>query len=118
MGRVDEGGFLYLADRRSDMILSGGRNIYPAQVEAALDEHPAVASCAVIGLPDEDMGQTVHAIVQTTSPVGDDELRAHMKERIVHYAIPRSFERVDQPLRDDAGKARRWELRAERVVAG
>jgi bile acid-coenzyme A ligase len=118
MGRVDEGGFLYLADRRSDMILSGGRNIYPAQVEAALDEHPAVASCAVIGLPDEDMGQTVHAIVQTTSPVGDDELRAHMKERIVHYAIPRSFERVDQPLRDDAGKVRRWELRAERVVAG
>jgi bile acid-coenzyme A ligase len=117
MGRLDEDGFLYLADRRSDMILSGGRNIYPAQVEAALDEHPAVASCAVIGLPDEDMGQTVHAIVQATNAVGDDELRAHLKERIVHYAIPRSFERVDEPLRDEAGKVRRWKLRAERVVA-
>jgi len=115
MGRLDQDGYLYLADRRSDMILSGGRNIYPAQVEAALDEHPGVASSAVIGLPDEDMGQTVHAIVQTTDAVGDDELRAHLKERVVHYAIPRSFERVDEPLRDEAGKVRRWELRARRV---
>jgi bile acid-coenzyme A ligase len=117
MGRLDEDGYLYLADRRSDMILSGGRNIYPAQVEAALEEHPAVASCAVIGLPDDDMGQTVHAIVQTTDAVGDDALRAHLEERVVHYAIPRSFERVDRPLRDEAGKVRRWELRAQRVAA-
>ncbi len=115
MGHLDEDGYLYLADRRTDMILSGGRNIYPAQVEAALEEHPAVASSAVIGLPDEDMGQTVHAIVQTTDAVGDDELRSHLKQRIGHYAIPRSFERVDHPLRDEAGKVRRWELRADRV---
>jgi len=115
MGRLDEEGYLYLADRRSDMILSGGRNIYPAQVEAAIEEHPAVASSAVIGLPDEDMGQVVHAIVQTTDAVGDDELRSHLKRRIVHYAIPRSFERVDHALRNEAGKVRRWELRAERI---
>jgi bile acid-coenzyme A ligase len=116
MGRLDEDGFLYLADRRSDMILSGGRNIYPAQVEAALDEHPAVASSAVIGLPDQDMGQAVHAIVQTTDAVGDDELRAHLTERIIHYAIPRSFERVEEPLRDEAGKVRRFELLAKRIA--
>jgi len=115
MGHLDSDGYLYLADRRSDMILSGGRNIYPAQIEAALEAHPAVASCAVIGLPDEDMGQTVHAIVQTTGEVGDDELRSFLAQHIVHYAIPRSFERVDLPLRDDAGKVRRWELRAARV---
>ncbi len=115
MGRLDEDGYLYLADRRSDMILTGGRNVYPAQVEAALDEHPLVASSAVIGLPDEDMGQTIHAIVQTTGPVDDESLRAHLGERVVHYAIPRSYERVDHPLRDDAGKVRRYELRAERV---
>jgi len=115
MGRLDEDGYLYLADRRSDMILSGGRNIYPAQVEAAIEEHPAVASSAVIGLPDEDMGQAVHAIVQTTDTVSDDELRSHLKQRIVHYAIPRSFERVDHALRNEAGKVRRWELRAERI---
>jgi len=117
MGRLDEEGYLYLADRRSDMILSGGRNVYPAHVEAALEEHPAIASSAVIGLPDEDMGQTIHAIVQTTRPVADEQLREHLTERIVHYAIPRSFERVTEPLRDDAGKVRRFELRDARVRA-
>jgi len=115
MGHLDEDGYLYLADRRSDMILSGGRNIYPAQIEAALEQHSAVASCAVIGLPDEDIGQTVHAIVETTGPVDDDELRLHLAQHVVHYAVPRSFERATQPLRDDAGKVRRWELRAARI---
>jgi bile acid-coenzyme A ligase len=115
MGRLDDDGFLYLADRRTDMILCGGRNIYPAQIEAALEEHPDVASSAVIGLPDEDMGQIVHAILQTTAIVDDDALRIHLRERLVHYAVPRSFERIETPLRDDAGKVRRWELRAERI---
>lgn len=118
MGRLDADGYLYLADRRTDMILSGGRNVYPAQVEAALDEHPDVASSAVIGMPDEDMGQRVHAIVQAPARLGDDALRAHLKERLVHYAIPRSFERVDTPLRDDAGKVRRFALREERLQGG
>jgi bile acid-coenzyme A ligase len=118
MGRLDEEGYLYLADRRTDMILSGGRNVYPAQVEAALDEHPDVVSSAVIGLPDEDMGQVVHAIVQCSEAISDESLRAHLKERIIHYAIPRSFERVDTPLRDDAGKLRRYALREERIRGG
>ncbi len=116
MGRLDADGYLYLADRRTDMILSGGRNIYPAQVEAALDEHPAVASSAVIGLPDEDLGQCVHAIVQTIRAVTDAELREHLASRVIHYAIPRSYEFVDRPLRDDAGKLRRFALRAERLA--
>ena len=64
MGRFDADGYLYLGDRRSDMILSGGRNIYPAEVEAALDEHPAVRSSCVIGLPDDDLGNRVHALVE------------------------------------------------------
>lgn len=115
MGHVDAEGYLYLADRRTDMILTGGRNVYPAQVELALEEHPAVASSAVIGLPDEDLGQRVHAIVQTSGEVADDELRAHLAERVVHYAVPRSFERVDEPLRNDAGKLRRFALRAARL---
>jgi bile acid-coenzyme A ligase len=115
MGRLDEDGYLYLADRRTDMILCGGRNVYPAQVEAALEAHPAVSSSAVIGLPDEDLGQRVHAIVQATEPVTGPELREHLMGRIVHYTVPRSFEFVDSPLRDDAGKVRRWELQAERV---
>jgi bile acid-coenzyme A ligase len=116
MGRLDEDGYLYLADRRTDMILSGGRNIYPAHVEAAIDEHPAVSSSAVIGLPDEEMGQTVHAIVQAAAAITGDELREYLQERIVHYAIPRSVEFVDSPLRDEAGKVRRWELRSKRIA--
>lgn len=117
LGHLDEEGYLYLADRRTDMILNGGRNIYPAQVEAAIEEFPGVASSAVIGLFDEDMGQRVHAIVQAEGGLdGLDEeaLRAHLEERIARYAIPRSFEYVDQPLRDDAGKVRRFALRKER----
>lgn len=116
MGWLDEDGYLYLADRRSDLILAGGANIYPAEVEAALESHPAVQSCAVIGLPDDDLGERVHALIETNAPVTDDELREHLSTRIVRYKVPRSFERVDVPLRDDAGKVRRSALRAERVT--
>lgn len=118
MGRFDADGYLYLADRRADMILSGGRNIYPAEVEAALDEHPAVRSSCVIGLPDEDLGSRVHALVDLFHEVGDEELRAHVAGRLVGYKVPRSFERVNGPLRDDAGKVRRGALREERIARG
>ena len=112
MGHVDADGYLYLGDRSADMILVGGSNVYPAEVEGALDAHPLVASCCVIGLPDDDLGSRVHAIVQTTATVTDDELRAHLADLLVRYKIPRTFERVDEPLRDDAGKVRRSALRA------
>jgi bile acid-coenzyme A ligase len=117
MGRIDADGYLYLSDRQTDMILSGGSNVYPAEVEAALDEHPRVRSSAVIGLPDDDLGNRIHAIVQTDdgSPIEPDELRAHLGERLVRYKVPRTFEFTNQPLRDDAGKLRRSALRAKRV---
>lgn len=119
MGAIDEDGYLYLADRMKDMILSGGANIYPAEVEAALDEHPAVSSCAVIGLPDDDLGNAVHAVVHldpSSPPPSDDDLRAFLAERLVAYKIPRTFERVDVPVRDDAGKVRRSALQADRTA--
>lgn len=115
MGYVDEEGYIFLADRRTDMILTGGANVYPAEVEAAIDAHPNVHSSVVIGLPDDDLGQKVHAIVETRPAVDDDELRAHLAEHLTRYKIPRTFEYVDRPLRDDAGKVRRSALRAERV---
>ena len=116
MGRLDADGYLYLGDRASDMILSGGANIYPAEVEAAIQEHPAVQSCAVIGLPDEDKGAVIHAILEAdATTVGEDELKAFLAERLVVYKIPRTFEYVDFPLRGDDGKVRRSALRAERV---
>jgi bile acid-coenzyme A ligase len=118
MGYLNAEGYLYLTDRRTDMILCGGRNVYPAQVEAAIEEHPAVRSSAVIGLPDDDLGQRVHAIVQVAAPLDEEELRAHLHSRIVHYTIPRTFEFVDYALRDEAGKARRWVLRQERLGPG
>lgn len=120
-GRFDDDGYLYLADRSADMIVVGGSNVYPAEIEAALDEHPAVRSSCVIGLPDEDLGNAPHALVELAADVGDvadDELLAWISERVAPYKVPRSIERTDEPLRDDAGKVRRSQLRAARLAAG
>jgi bile acid-coenzyme A ligase len=99
------------------MILVGGANVYPAEVEAALEEHSSVRGSCVIGLPDDDLGNVVHAIVQVEGEVGDAELLAHLRARLAPYKLPRSFERVREPLRDEAGKVRRLALRAARVDA-
>ncbi|MCZ6781777.1 MAG: AMP-binding protein [Proteobacteria bacterium] len=117
MGHLDEDGYLYLADRKADMIVTGGANVFPAEVEAALDAHPAVRSSAVVGLPDDDLGQRIHAIVDAPGGVDDAALRAHLAEHLVRYKIPRSFEYVSEPLRDDAGKVRRSALREARLSA-
>jgi len=116
MGYVDEDGYIYLTDRKTDMILSGGANIYPAEVEAAIDAHPAVRSSAAIGMPNEDLGQVIHAIVDVTADVAEEELLAFLAERLVRYKIPRSIEFVHEPLRDDAGKIRRSALLTERIA--
>ncbi len=115
IGWFDEDGYLYLADRRTDMILVGGANVYPAEVEAAIDEHPLVQSSAVIGLPDDDLGNRIHAIVQARAELGAEELSRHLADRLVVYKRPRSYEFVAEALRDDAGKVRRSALRSERI---
>ena len=117
IGWFDEDGYLYLADRRTDMILVGGANVYPAEVEAAIDEHALVQSSAVVGLPDEDLGNRIHAIVQSRGGLTAEDLERHLAERLVTYKRPRSFEFVSEPLRDDAGKVRRSALREERIAA-
>jgi bile acid-coenzyme A ligase len=117
LGWMDEEGYLYLTDRHTDMILSGGANVYPAEVEAALDSHPAVRSSCVIGLPDEDLGNRVHAIVDVAGSVGVESLQAHVAARLAGYKVPRTFELVNEPLRDDAGKVRRTALRQARLSA-
>jgi len=116
MGRLDAEGYLYLGDRSADMILSGGANIYPAEIESAIQEHPLVQSCAVIGFPDEDKGNVIHAIIEADpSAISEAELKTFLGERLVIYKVPRTFEFVNFPLRDDAGKVRRAALRAERL---
>jgi bile acid-coenzyme A ligase len=117
MGYMDADGYLYLTDRRTDMVVSGGANLYPAEIEAAIDAFPGVRSSAVIGLPHEDLGQALHAIVDAPGGLDQDALLAHLEHRLVRYKIPRSFEIVDEPLRDDAGKVRRAALRDARIAA-
>ena len=118
MGWMDAEGYLYLTDRLSDMILVGGANIYPAEVEAALDAFPGVRSSAVIGLPDEDMGARLHAVIdRPEGPADPKAMEAHLAERLVRYKVPKSFEYVDEPVRDDAGKVRRKSLREARIAA-
>lgn len=116
MGYLDADGYLYLSDRRTDMILSGGANIYPAEVEAAIDAFPGVRSSAVIGLPHADLGNAVHAIVDAPDGLDEEALQAHLAERLVRYKLPRSIEVVNEPLRDDAGKVRRRALREARLA--
>jgi bile acid-coenzyme A ligase len=119
IGWMDADGYLYLSDRRGDMILVGGANIYPAEIEAAINAHPEVHSCAVIGHPDEDKGNLIHAIVQVGADVSkaldEREQLDFLSERLVRYKLPRSVEWTEEPLRDDAGKLRRGTLQKERM---
>jgi bile acid-coenzyme A ligase len=111
LGYFDADGFLYLSDRRVDMFTVGGRNVYPAEIEAALAEHPAILSCLVVGVPDEDLGQVPHALVHADGALDEAAILAFVAERVASYKVPRTVELVDRPLRDDAGKARRTAVR-------
>ncbi|NIB42431.1 AMP-binding protein [Pseudomaricurvus alkylphenolicus] len=116
MGYMDDDGYLYLADRRTDLIICGGANIYPAEVEAAVEALSGVRSCAVIGLPHEDLGNQVHAIVDAPAGnISEETLLAFLQNQLVRYKLPRSVEFVTVPLRDDAGKVRRKALREARL---
>jgi bile acid-coenzyme A ligase len=114
LGSMDEDGYLYIADRRVDMVVTGGANVYPAEVEAQLLAHPAVEGCVVIGLPDDDMGRRVHAIVQTNTTVSKEDFDVFLQTRLAAYKMPRSYERIGEIPRDEAGKIRRSALAEER----
>ncbi|MBI5263561.1 MAG: long-chain fatty acid--CoA ligase [Bradyrhizobium sp.] len=113
-GFMDKDGFVYVVDRVKDMIISGGENVYSVEVENALAQHPAVLSCAVIGIPDEQWGETVHAIVvkRAGGEVSATELIEFTKARIAGYKCPRSVEITEAPLPlSGAGKVLKRELR-------
>jgi long-chain acyl-CoA synthetase len=111
MGYLDADGYLFLTDRAADMIISGGANVYPAEVEGVLHAHPAVADVAVIGVPDDEWGERVHAIVQPRRTVEPSELIAFCRERLAHYKCPTSVELVEALARNENGKLRKRELR-------
>jgi bile acid-coenzyme A ligase len=117
MGSVDTDGYLYMADRRVDMIVSGGANVFPAEVEAALSEHPAVADVIVIGLRDEEWGRRVHAIVQASDPdhpPDTAEIITFAKSRLAAYKVPKTVEYVNVIPRNEAMKFNRAALTEER----
>ena len=111
---MDEDGYLFIVDRMKDMIVSGGENIYSAEVENAISRHPAVAQCAVIGIPHSRWGEAVHAVVVTRpgSALSEDELRSHCHEHIAGYKCPKTVEFRDELPLSGAGKVLKRELRA------
>lgn len=117
MGWVDSDGYLYIADRRTDLIVTGGMKVYPAEVEGVLSSHPSVADVVVIGLEDDEWGKRVHAIVEplgTPGPGFSQELLLHCRRELAPHKVPKSIEFVARLQRDDAGKVRRASL-TERV---
>jgi acyl-CoA synthetase (AMP-forming)/AMP-acid ligase II len=114
VGRLDEDGYLYIVDRKSDLIISGGVNVYPAEIEVELRRHPAVYDCAVIGVPDEEWGEAVKAVVQPVPGAALDAaaLLAFVAERLAGYKRPRSIELVDELPLGATGKIDKRALRA------
>jgi acyl-CoA synthetase (AMP-forming)/AMP-acid ligase II len=112
---LDEEGYVYICDRKKDMIISGGVNIYPAEIEAVLHEHPDILDAAVIGVPDDEWGERVHCIVQARDghDLDLDEVAAFVEARVARYMRPRSYEVRDQLPRTDAGKLLKRVLRDE-----
>ena len=122
IGYLDADGYLYLCDRRADVIISGGVNLYPAQIEAVLLAHPAVADCCVVGVPDDEWGERVHAVVQPVAgQEGDDAfadaLEAHCRAGLGRHQVPRSISFDDALPRTETGKLARRTIR-DRYWAG
>jgi bile acid-coenzyme A ligase len=113
VGYLDAGGYLYLVDRRVDLIVTGGANVYPAEVETALVDHPAIADIVVIGLRDPEWGRRVHAIVEPADPAApptEGEVIAYAKRRLAPYKVPKTVETVDAIPRSEATKINRRAL--------
>jgi long-chain acyl-CoA synthetase len=116
MGYVDDDGFLFLTDRTANVIITGGVNVYPAEIDAVLLEHPAVADAAAIGVPDEEWGERILAVVELKpdsppSAAVAEELLALCRSRLAGFKCPRSVEFVDQLPRQDNGKIYKRRLR-------
>ena len=118
LGWLDDEGYLYIADRRTDMIITGGANVYPAEIEAVLADHPDVDEVAVIGIPDPEWGHRVHAIVKSKNSAALDEsgLGEFCRARLAPYKRPKSYEFVTDLPRTEVGKISRVQLARERAV--
>jgi long-chain acyl-CoA synthetase len=112
MARVDEDGYFFIVDRKKEMIIRGGYNVYPREVEEVLYEHPAVSEAAVVGVPDESMGEEVGAavVLKPDADAGADEIRAFVKERVAGYKYPRRIWFLDELPKGPTGKILKREI--------
>jgi long-chain acyl-CoA synthetase len=113
VGHLDEDGYLYLTDRAVDMVIRGGVNVYPREIEEVLYTHPAVVDCAVFGVPDDVLGEQLMAVVETRSPVTSDELRAFCRDHLADFKVPALVDLVDELPRQPNGKVLKRVLREE-----
>jgi long-chain acyl-CoA synthetase len=111
LGYLDDDGYLFVVDRRKDMVITGGANVYPAEVEAVLVRHPSIAEVAVIGVPDDEYGEIVTAIVVPDGELSADDVKAFAREHLVAYKSPRRVEIVAELPRDPMGKVQKRQLR-------
>lgn len=113
IGYLDADGFLYICDRSKDMIISGGVNIYPAQIEGVLQKMPGVADCAVFGIPDAEYGESVHAVIEPAAAATLDaaQVKAYLRQHIAAYMIPKSIDFARDLPREDSGKLFKRKLR-------
>ena len=118
MGYVDEDGYLFFVDRRCDMIVSGGENIFAAEVEAVLKQHSKVVDAIIVGLPDREWGRRIHAIIEASQPVTEKELIKFALDYLPPYKIPKSFEFLDEIPRNESGKVQRNALMEESIKKG
>jgi len=120
MALVDEDGFYFIVDRKKDMFISGGENVYPVEIEKALYEHPAVAQCAVVGVPDEKWGEVGKAVVvlKPGTSATEEELIEHCRARLARYKVPRSVVFMEALPLSAAGKILKRELRKQFVEEG
>lgn len=120
IGYLDGDGFLYLSDRKSDMVISGGVNIYPAEIEKVLINFDGIRDCVVFGIPDEEFGESLVALVESHEQLDTSTITAYLKERIAGFKVPRHIALVDKLPREDSGKIKKRELRENylNAVAG
>ena len=113
VGYLTEDDFLFISDRKRDMVISGGVNIYPSEIEALIVTHPNIQDCAVFGIPDEEFGESLAAVVEPTAPnaVTAEEVQDFVRDNMARYKVPRLVELDSNMPREDSGKIRKRELR-------
>lgn len=118
IGYVDEQGYLYFSDRRSDMLVSGGENVFATEVETALLRYKDILDAVVVGIPDEDMGRRLHAVIESGKEIPAEELKTFLGQYLTPYKIPKTFEFVRSIRRGDNGKADRKRILEDCIARG